>query len=162
MILRTIFFSSMIIQITPNGYISLSKDVPVEGRKYMLEDAESGSGAQGRAWHALAQEYWKTGLHSYPAKTFAEFRDYLKRDLGAGFESFVYASPDGVKKVKTREEIPTKYNNAKYAMGRLKSFAEYTKKERMESIDRLIAEMIQAGVNTSKYQEILSGLDRSK
>jgi len=152
----------MLIQITPDGYLALSKDAPVIGRKYTLEDAETGSGAQNRAWHALAQEYWRTGLHSYPAKTFAEFRDYLKRDLGAGFESFVYASPAGVVKVKTREEIPQEYNNSRFAMGRLKSWTEYTVKERRESIDRLIAEMVQAGVNTPKMEEIIQGMESGK
>jgi hypothetical protein len=152
----------MLIQITPDGFLALSKDAPVIGRKYTLEDAETGSGAQNRAWHALAQEYWRTGLHSYPAKTFSEFRDFLKRDLGAGFESFVYASPDGVVKVNTREEIPQEYNNSKYAMGRLKSWADYTLKERRESIDRLIAEMVQAGVNTPKMEEIIAGMESGK
>jgi hypothetical protein len=152
----------MLIQITPDGFLALSKDAPVVGRKYTLEDAETGSGAQNRAWHALAQEYWRTGLHSYPAKTFAEFRDYLKRDLGAGFESFVYASPGGVVKVKTREEIPPEYNNPRFAMGRLLSWSDYSLKQRRESIDRLIAEMVQAGVNTPKMEEILAGMEIGK
>ena len=149
----------MLIQITPDGFLALSKDAPVVGRIYTLEDAETGSGAQNRAWHALAQEYWRTGLHSYPSKTFAEFRDFLKRDLGAGFESFVYASPVGVKKVATREEIPPEYNNSKYAMGRLLSWSDYTLRQRRETIDRLIAEMVQAGVNTPKFAEIIAGME---
>lgn len=97
----------MTILIAPDDtYVSQSQDVPVVGRAYHLEDATTGSLAQTRAAHALMQEYWRTGLHSYPAKTFRKFREYLKRDLGEGFESFVYATPDGVKKAKTREEIP--------------------------------------------------------
>jgi hypothetical protein len=152
----------MLIQITPDGYIALSKDAPVVGVSYTLENATIGTGAQNRAAHALMAEYFRTGLHSYPAKTFAEFRDFIKRDLGAGFESFVYASPTGVKKVATREEIPPEYNNARYAMGRLVSWSEYTLKQRRETIDRLIAEMVQAGVNTPKFYEILEGMDHEK
>lgn len=151
----------MTILITADGeYITESKDVPIVGRRYALEDATTGTGAQNRAFHALMGEYFRTGLHSFPARSFAEFRDFVKRDLGAGFESFIYASPEGVVKVKTREEIPSEYNNAKYAMGRLKSWADYTIKERRETIDRLIAEMDQAGVNTPKYQEIRAGMER--
>jgi hypothetical protein len=150
----------MTILITePGEYVEESKDSPIVGRRYSLEDATSGTGAQNRAAHALMAEYFRTGLHSYPAKTFAEFRDYIKRDLGAGFESFVYASPAGVKKVATREEIPPEYNNAKYAMGRLLSWSDYTLRQRRETIDRLIAEMVQAGVNTPKFFEILEGMD---
>jgi len=149
----------MKITIAPDGtYLPASKDIPIVGRSYILEDATTGTSAQNRAAHALMQEYWRTGLHSYPARTFHEFRDYIKRDLGAGFESFVYATPEGVKKANTREEIPAEYNNAKFAMGRLKSWSNYTLKERRETIDRLISEMHQAGVNTTKFFEILNGL----
>jgi len=142
----------------PGTYSIVSGASPEPGAVYNLEDAAKGSSAQGRAFHALMQEYFRTGLHSYPAKSFTEFRDYIKRDLGAGFESFVYASTEGVKKVATREEIPPEYNNKKYAMGRLKSYADYTKKERRESLDRLIAEMIEAGVNSPKFAEIMQGM----
>ena len=44
------------------------------------------------------------------------------------------------------------------ARGRLKSWADYTKKERTETIDRLISEMHQAGVNSTKFSEILEGM----
>ena len=156
----------MIIQITPDGFIHLSGDAPEVGRKYLLEDATEGTQAQNRAWHSLAQEYWTSGLHSYPAKTFAQFRDYLKRDLGAGFESFVVATPDGIKKAATKAEAVDILKAFgidevnRYALGKLKSWADYTKKERIAAIDRLIAEMIQAGCNSAKFQEILKGLEK--
>jgi len=44
--------------------------------------------------------------------------------------------------------------------GLLKSWADYTKKERTETIDRLIAEMIQAGINSGKFHEILDGMEQ--
>jgi len=148
----------MIILITPDGYTHESGDAPEVGRRYALELADTPTQRQNKAFHALVQEYWTSGAHSYPAKTFGEFREYIKRDLGAGFESFVYATPDGIKKAATREEIPPEYNNARYAVGKLKSWSDYTKKERTETIDRLIAEMIQAGVNSKKFAEILEGI----
>lgn len=149
----------MTITITaPGEYLCDTKEEPRVGCRYQLEDATSGTGAQNRAFHALVSEYWRTGLHSYPAKTFDQFRDYIKRDLGAGFESFVYATPEGIKKVKTREEIPAEYNNPTYTMGRLLSWSEYTLKQRRETIDKLISEMVQAGVNTAKFTEIIEGM----
>jgi hypothetical protein len=43
-------------------------------------------------------------------------------------------------------------------MGKLKSWGDYSKTERRETMDRLIAEMETAGVNTPKYREILAGM----
>lgn len=62
----------MIIQITPDGFIHLSGDAPEVGRKYLLEDATEGTQAQNRAFHALVQEYFTSGCHSYNAKTWLE------------------------------------------------------------------------------------------
>jgi len=152
----------LIIQITPEGFIHLSGNAPVVGKKYALEDITEGSGEQNRAFHALVGEYWKSGAHSYPAKNFDQFRDYIKRDLGAGFESYVYASPEGIKKVDTLDEIPAEYRVPPYCLGKLKSWSKYTKKQRTETIDKLISEMHQAGVNTKKFQEILQGMEGSK
>lgn len=148
----------MIIQITPEGFISLSGDLPEVGKKYQLEDISEGTGEQNRAFHALCQEYWASGLHSYNAKTFAEFREFIKRDLGEGFESYVYASPDGIKKAKVLDEVPEDLRNSKYCLGKLKSWGKYTKAQRISTIDRLISEMMQAGVNSRKFGEILGGM----
>lgn len=139
----------------------LSGDAPEVGHKYQLEDIAEGSLAQGRAWHALAQEFLVSGAHSYNVKTFKEFRDCLKRDIGAGFESYIYADETGIHKVKTLEEIPETVDRA-HKLGKLKSWADYTKKERRDAIDRLISTMDQAGVNTRKYQEIIAGLNESR
>ena len=146
--------------VAPGEFISRSKDEPLVGRDYALEDAAEGTAAQNRAFHALVGEYWRSGAHSYHAKSYDEFRDMIKLKLGAGIESYVYASPEGVVKVKTRVEIPPEYNNRKYAMGRLKSWSDYTKTERRDTLDRLIAEMEQAGINSRKFQTILEGMER--
>jgi hypothetical protein len=158
----------LIIQITPDGFIHLSGDAPEVGHKYQLEDIAEGSLAQGRAWHALAQEFWASGAHSYNVKTFEEFRDCLKRDIGAGFDKFFVATPDGARKTKRYDEaveLLMSYGITdikRYCYGTLKSWAEYTKKERRDAIDRLISTMDQAGVNTRKYQEIIAGLNESR
>lgn len=135
----------------------VSGGMPEIGRKYSLEDATEGSLAQGKAFHALIQEYWKSGAHSYNCDTFDRFRDLIKRDLGAGFESYVYADENGIHKVKTIEEIPESVAIT-HKMGKLKSWVDYSRKQRRETIDRVISEMLQAGVNTRKFQEIIQGL----
>ena len=44
---------------------------------------------------------------------------------------------------------------------RLRSWRDYSKKERTETIDRVISEMIQAGINSKKFEEILQGLEKN-
>lgn len=153
-----------------NSFTVVAGKAPAVGRHYVLEEAETATAEQGRAFHALAQEFWRTGLHSYDAANFDEFRNLIKRDLGAGFESFLYAyvDDDGVqqRKVATYAEVPAEIRKnprvASMVYGKLKSWAEYTKKERTETIDRLISTMHQAGVNSPKFAEILEGLGGAK
>jgi hypothetical protein len=155
------------IDILPgNRYAAASSDLPTVGVRYYLQDATEGSLEQGAAFHALVQEYWRSGAHSYKAESFADFRDQIKRDLGAGFARFFYVvMVDGrpeYRIVKKESEIPADIiaspDKRKLVCGRLKSWADYTKKERTESISRLIAEMEEVGVNTPKYREILEGM----
>jgi hypothetical protein len=150
----------MIIQITPDGYILLSGDTPEVGRKYSLEDADDPTTKQNRAFHALVGEYWHSGAHSYPAKSYNEFRDYIKRDLGAGFESYIYADGDGIHKVKHLDDIPGDVPHS-HKLGKLKSWGNYTRKERINTIDKLIVEMHAAGVQTPKFYEILEGMSKN-
>ena len=148
-----------IIQITPDGYLVLTGDAPEQGRKYALEDVATGTTAQNNAFHALIQEFFRSGCHSYNCETWQELKDFIKRDIGAGFDSFVWFMWDGKKtikgKCKTREEIP---DGAEF-FGKLKSWGKYTKKQRRETMDLLISTMIQAGVNTKKFHEILDGME---
>ena len=153
----------MVILITPDGYVVESGDAPTVGRRYYLEDATTGTLAQGKAFHALIQCYWTSGAHSYNVKTFDEFRDCIKRDLGAGFDSYVWADEFGIHKAKTLDEIPTDARaDRRRILGKLKSWADYTSRERRESIDRVIAEMHQAGVTSRKFYEILEGMQRGQ
>ena len=46
--------------------------------------------------------------------------------------------------------------------GKLKSWADYTKKQRISCIDNLITEMDEVGVNTKKYQEIREGMEEKE
>ena len=42
--------------------------------------------------------------------------------------------------------------------GKLKSWSDYSKKERMKTMDILIKEMLQVGVSSKKFDEILEGI----
>lgn len=147
-----------------------SGELPDVGAYYFLEKAEGGTGAQNRAFHSLLMEYWRSGMHSYDSKGFDDFKNQVKRHLGAGFEAYIYVDMEnGVPKIrdaKTIEEIPdyikTDPEFRDIIRGRLKSWSDYSKKERKSTIDNLITEMIEVGVNTKKFQEILSGLEEGK
>jgi len=157
------------ITITPDGYIPASHDVPTVGLTYHLDEDIEGTGKQNRAFHALISVYWKSGLHSYNAKTFDEFRNLIKMHLGAGFDRFVYADiVDGkavIIEAATKDDIPSRIwrdpDRRRLVRGRLKSWGDYTKKERVRTIDLLISEMHQAGVNTPKFYEILEGMENA-
>jgi len=170
----------MKIQILPNEeYMVISeKDRPTIGRSYFLEDAETGTGKQNRAFHGLIQEYWKSRQHSYKVDNFNDFRNQIKRSLGEGFESYVYvdweqkiidkevvykARIHSVKNIKEIPEYIRKDPDIRLMIrGKLKSWADYTKKQRINCIDNLITEMDEVGVNTKKYQEIREGMEEKE
>lgn len=148
-------------------------DSPEVGKYYLLEDAVSGTLAQNSLFHALTMEYWRSGQHSYNANSYGDFRNQIKRKLGQGFEKFIYGdvvqdkrtgkySPV-IREVKKKEEIPLYIredpNFKNMVIGKLKSWTEYTLKQRKNCIDNVITEMLQAGVNSKKFQEILKGID---
>jgi hypothetical protein len=133
---------------------------------YLCEPADSPSNNQNRAFHALLQIFWTSGLHSYPAKSFGEFREYIKRDLGAGAEYYVYVKKDTLLKGKTKDRDEAVREAARDKDGqpvvwmKLKSWADYTKRERSEAIDRLISTMHQAGIQSKRFYEILEGMEK--
>ena len=118
------------------------------GHYYNAEPINAGTSEQNKAFHALVQEYWASGAHSYNAKNFQHFRELIKLYLGAGTEKY-YSLVDEQGKPTTEPKISW----------RIKSWANYSKKERTETIDRLISEMVQAGVDTNKFNEILRGME---
>ena len=161
----------MKILITDNGYLTESKDIPEIGRRYTLTGAEDGTIRQNAAFHALVKEYWKSGLHpKYGGDDYSSFRDQIKRTIGAGFESFVYAEIRGGKarifQVKQYDQIPLSIRQdtdlKEIIQGKLKSWSDYTVKNRRETIDNLIDDMTAAGVNSAKFQEIIEGMKNDK
>jgi hypothetical protein len=153
----------MKILVTEQGqYIGDSLET---GKYYDCQPTETPSNRQNSAFHGLLQIFWASGLHSYPAKSFQEFREYIKRDLGAGAECYIYVKKDGLLRAKSKDRDEAVQEAAVDRYGRpvvwmkLKSWSDYTKKERSETIDRLISEMHQAGVQTAKFYEILNGME---
>ena len=129
----------MKIQILPDEtYQVLSKDAPILGEVYTLESARYGTQAQNKAFHALLEEYYKSGLWSYEGSgynkgaTLDEFKKLVKRKLGAGFERYIYVDVvDGLSKIsecEKREDIPAHIMNdpqrANYIRGILKSWSD--------------------------------------
>ena len=139
-----------------------------EGRYYEAVRADTPTEQQNRAFHALLQEFYRTGLHSYDVAGFEQFRNCVKRDLGAGFCAYEYLRFDGkgwtweetdtVTWLAGRDDILHEPDGYPCVKPVLKSWAKYSKKERRETIDRLISAMIQAGVNSAKFDEIIHGL----
>ena len=117
------------------------------GREYECIPAEDGTEKQNRTFHGLLQCYWASGQHSYNARNFEHFRSLIKLYLGAGLEGFYnVVNDDGTLCPEGRESY------------RLKSWKAYTKKERQMTIDNLISEMMQAQVQSVKFDEILKGM----
>ena len=115
---------------------------------YNVELADKGTNAQNKTFHALIQCYWTSGCHSYNAPNYEYFRELMKLYLGAGIEKFWNLSnADGTPCPKGRPDY------------RVKSWADYTKKERQLTIDNIICEMFQVGVNTKRFNEILQGME---
>jgi len=137
------------------------------GKYYYVEPADTGTLQQGRCFHGLLHCYLASGCIAYPVSSYEDLKSIVKKNLGAGYESYVYIEDTGngllKGKVKTRDEVPNNLaidkNGRKMVWGNLKHWADYTKKERAETIDRLIAEMIYAGVNSKKFNEILETME---
>jgi len=92
-----------------------------------------------------------SGCHSYNVRSYEDLRKCVKRDLGAGIEKVtIYVHPLKGTPLPDGAEI-----------WQLKSWADYTMKERRDAIDNLKNEMTQAGVQTAKFYEILRGLEGS-
>lgn len=146
-----------------------SSNCPTVGKAYNLEPYSEGTAEQNRAIHALIGEFWKSGLHpTLGGEPYDTLRNWIKKDLGTGMEKFFYGyfEGDNMQKgeCKTWDEIPVKcrelYKDDKaFIVGKLKSMSKYTKKQRMDLIDRLIDNMIACGVNSKKFQEIIEGLN---
>jgi len=139
------------------------------GGYYFCEKDDSGSLLQNSLFHALLYVYFVSGCFSYPVDNYLDLKKEVKRNLGVGFESYVYIklTDKGLKKitVKNKEDIKGKVavdeDGNKMIFGNLKSWSDYTRKERKETIDKLIAQMKMENVQSRKFNDILQTLERN-
>ena len=124
------------------GYVNVELSLP----------HKIGSEEQNRAWHSLIKEYWLSGCSSY--QSYEDMRDSLKLKVG-GASSYIYLT-DKQHTVNSIEEIP---KGARY-IEVPKSWGDFTRDERKEMIDFTIREMIESGVNSKKFDEIILGMER--
>ena len=106
---------------------------------YSIERADNGTLQQTRAFFALVYEYWASGCFSYCASTPADLKEAVKYYHGAGL--WWTRGADGEEALE------------------MKSWADYTLRERMKTIDGLVKEMHMAGVSSAKFYEILRGME---
>ncbi len=143
---------------------------PEPGFYYSLEEYHNGTAAQNRFFHLLVSEYFNSGMHSYNADNLGHFRDLIKKEIGQGFELFLYTEiVDGkprIKKVKLYEDVPQAIKDdpdmKDMIFAKLKSWSDYTLSQRKRTIDRLITEMIQVGVNSKRFEEILADMQTTE
>jgi hypothetical protein len=155
-----------ILIIEEGGHVLVSGKPPEVGKRYNLEPADTATEAQNKAFHALLTCYWTSGAHSYTCDSYDRFRDEIKVKLGAGFEKIVYADIEDGKAViitvHRKDEIPPRIladpDLRRMVLAKPLSWSLYTKKQRTETIDRLITEMHAAGVNSKAFHDILAGM----
>ena len=114
-----------------------------------------GSTAQNRAWHSLIGEYWASGCSSY--HSYVDMRDLLKLRIN-GAKEWGYLIDGKQHTVVEYGSIPSGCPK----WGVPKSWSDFNKQERKDMIDFTISEMIQAGVNSNKFDEIMKGLEKEK
>lgn len=89
---------------------------------------------QNNLFHALITEYYVSGKHS--CDSWQELKNQMKYQFGEGFVQTL-----------------TLADGEKY--GILKSLADYSMSELSRLTDNVISDMIQVGVNSKKFDEIL-------
>lgn len=149
-------------------YLTESKDVPITGRRYVLEDAETYTGQQRKTWHAFVGEWFRAGQYPVDTIDYNYFRDWCKLKYGEGFGHYEYTDWEyNMVRVKSVDEIPSDivewYNDhpgSKRIKGILKSFTGYTKKQVINSTDKIINAMVEYGADTEKYYQILEGMEK--
>ena len=125
------------------------------GQEVIIQDASKGTNPQNRFFHELVKIWFSSGCHSYEGD-YNKVRDFIKRDIGSGFKSYVYINDEyGFSDAVNYEDIPEHIRQNKTRIrGKLKSWADYGKKERMSTIQGLIDNMIASGVNSKDFENI--------
>jgi len=134
-----------------------SDDQPECGKSYYLEDATDGTSAQNRFFHLLVHLYFDSRCFSDDAHEFYELRQHILRRLGRGFEKYIYVDYEwNLQVVNKRSEIPDGIvQNKDRVRAQLWGWTGYSLPARRQTIKRLIAEMMEAGVTGKEFESIL-------
>ena len=122
-----------------NGYVTIKMTLPTRW----------GTDQQNRAFHALLGEYWKSGLSSY--ESYDDMKDTIKLRI-AGADEYIFIDNGKVRHVKSLDEVKGRYAEVP------KSWADFTLEQRRDAIDEVIREATMAGVNSKKWDEIITGM----
>ena len=122
-----------------NGYVTIKITLPTRW----------GTDAQNRAFHALLGEYWKSGLSSY--ESYDDMKDTIKLRI-AGADEYIFIDNGKVRHAKSLEEVKGRYAEVP------KSWADFTLEQRRDAIDEVIREATVAGINSKKWDEIITGM----
>lgn len=108
-----------------------------------------GTDQQNRAFHTLLGEYWKSGLSSY--ESYDDMKDTIKLRI-AGADEYIFIDNGKVRHAKNLEDVKGRYAEVP------KSWTDFTLEQRRDAIDEVIREAIMAGVNSKKWDEIITGM----
>lgn len=122
-----------------NGYVTIKMTLP----------ERAGTDQQNRAFHALLGEYWKSGLSSY--ESYDDMKDTIKLRI-AGADEYIFIDGGKVRHAKSLEKVKGKYAEVP------KSWTDFTLEQRRDAIDEVIREATMAGVNSKKWDEIITGM----
>ncbi len=121
------------------GYVTIQISLP----------KKIGTDAQNRAFHALIGEYWKSGLSSY--ESYDDMKDTIKLRI-AGADEYIFIDNGKVRHAKSLDEVKGRYAEVP------KSWVDFTLEQRRDAIDEVIREATMAGVNSKKWDEIITGM----
>ena len=154
-------------------------EAPKVGYLYELEDIQEGTKAQNKAFHALLSAFYrwmvKTDIFQFEdngrifdfrTPSEHDFREFFKYRYGAGASHYQYVDSDyNMVKVKSLEEIPTdiladrRDNHPNRIKAIVKSWADYTKRERTATIQALIDIIHAVSCHDRRVIEIMEGME---
>lgn len=147
----------LITEVSDSGISAiLEKGEPEIGKHYHLDDATNGTLAQGRLLHLLIDEWDSSGVCPWHSHELKSIKDQIKLHYGEGFEAYLFWNGTKIVKVKTKEEVPKEARDTPgLCYGKLKSWADYTLPQRRKCIKKTIDKMIESGVNSKRFNEII-------
>lgn len=127
-----------------NGYITVALTLP----------RKTGTDAQNRTFHALINEFFLSGFSSF--NSVFEMKNFYKLQVaGAGYYIF-FDSKGGRHSVEKLELIPKSSLYVEVP----KSWVDLNREERKNAIDLVIKEGILAGANTTRWDQIIEGIEK--